>query len=111
MEHTGMAPRLQVTDPAESIRKKRAPLDLDSGATGGGRGEGEVSHGRHGFFHLEKKSIEAPAWPSINGEWVTSCSIWTSFFEPFVLHIYIPLREGWILILRRSGWRTSDAAI
>lgn len=50
-----MAPRLQVTDPAESIRKKRAPLDLDSGR----KGWVEVSHGRHGFFHLEKKSIEA----------------------------------------------------
>lgn len=54
MEHTGMAPRLQVTDPAESIRKKRAPLDLDGGR--GGRG-GITRSPR--FFSHEKKSIEA----------------------------------------------------
>lgn len=50
MEH-GMAPRLQVTDPAESIRKKRAPADRQRGrgrrTAGGG---GKVSHGQCGFL-------------------------------------------------------------
>ena len=75
-----MAPRLQVTDPAESIRKKRAPVDRQRGTGAedrprvggvrawGGRGR---YHTVSTVFYLEKEYRAAGA--SINSKRVSPC--------------------------------------
>lgn len=61
---------------------------LRSISTAGGRDGWRYHTVATVFFTLRKRASRL-AWPSINGEWVTSCWIWTSFFEPFVLRVCI----------------------
>lgn len=86
-----MAPRLQVTDPAESIRKKRAPLDRQRvGAVGGG------------VFLCSRKRASRLAGPRLTGNGslrVESGRV----SSPCIYFLLERERERWILILRWSG--------